>query len=147
MDNIYFLQLLCNFNDENHYENVYSTKEIAIKQGIIQLEKLFKEEYEAMFENDNKDNIPKLTREQLFNLKALYNFSITEYNPKYVDSLYNFNNLPIVVNYDIHDLFCADLKPAKIVHSYDYNGNENYISAIYIFNYNGKRKEHEIMIK
>lgn len=99
-----------------------------------------------MFEQDNKNNIPKITREQLFNLKALYNFSITEYEPEYVDKLYDLNNLPIVDDYDIYDSYCAKLNPSKIMHSYDYNGNETYISGIYFFNYKGKRKESTVMM-
>lgn len=42
MSKIFFLQLFCDFNSEKHYENVYSTKEIAIQQGIIKLEKMFR---------------------------------------------------------------------------------------------------------
>lgn len=141
MSKIFFLQLLCDFNSEKHYENVYSTKEMAIQQGISKLEKMFREEYEEMFEQNNKDNIPTITREQLFNLKVFYDFSITEYEPEFVDKLYDLKNLPIVDNYDISDSYCANLMPSKIIHSYDYNGNETYISGIYFFNYKGKRKE------
>lgn len=32
--------------------------------------------------------------------------------------MFDFNN------FDIHALYCADLVPAKIEHSYDYNGKE-----------------------
>ena len=128
MAKIYFLQIMCDFNGERHYENVYFTKKLAIKQGIIKLEEMFRQEYKKMFD---QDNIPEITREQLFKLQALYDFSITEYEPEYVDKLYNLNNLPIVEDYDIHDLYCADLKPAKIKHSYDYNGKEEYIAGIY----------------
>ena len=37
-----------------------------------------------------------------------------------VEKTYNIQNIPIVENYDIHDLYCADLKPSKIIHSYDF---------------------------
>ena len=41
---IYFLQVFCEFNRENHYhyENVYSKKHLAIQQGLIMLEKNMK---------------------------------------------------------------------------------------------------------
>ena len=137
---IYFLQVMCHFNKENHYhyENVYSKKHLAIQQGRIMLEKMFREEYESMFE---QNEAPKISRKKLFELDALYDFKITEYNPEYVDNLNDLNKLPIIEKYDIYDLYCADLKPAKIQHSYDYNGKENYISGVYIFNYKGKRKQ------
>ena len=142
---IYFLQVVCNFNSENHYhyENVYSKKHLAIKQGCIMLEKMFRQEYESMFE-ENK--APKISRKKLFELDALYDLKITEYDPEYVDSLYDLNKLPIVEEYDIYDLYCADLKPAKIQYSYDYNGKENYISGVYILNYKEKRKEKSVMM-
>ncbi len=107
------------------------------------LEKLFRQEYESMFE-ENK--APKISRKKLFELSTLYDFQITEYDPEYVDSLYDLNKLPIVEEYDIHDLYCADLKPVKIQYNYDYNGKEIYISGVYIFNYKGKRREKTIMM-
>lgn len=142
---IYFLQVMCHFNKENHYhyENVYSKKHLAIQQGRIILEKMFREEYESMFE---PNKAPKISRKELFELAALYDFKITEYDPEYVDNLNDLNKLPIVEKYDIYDLYCADLKHAKIQYFYDYNGKENYISGVYIFNYKGKRKEKTIMV-
>ena len=86
---IYFLQVFCDFNREKHYhyhyENVYSKKHLAIQQGLIMLEKFFRQEYESMFE-ENK--APKISRKKLFELNALYDFQITEYDPEYV---YIFN--------------------------------------------------------
>lgn len=64
-----------------------------------------------------------------------------------VEKTYNIQNIPIVENYDIHDLYCADLKPSKIIHSYDFDGNEIYISGVYIFSYRGKRKEREVSME
>ncbi len=141
---IYFLQVMCYLNEEKHYENVYPTKEKAISEGKVWLEKLLREQYEDWFEDEEKNNIPNLTDEQLFKLKACYDFSITEYNPKKVDKLENINNLPIVKDYDIYDLYSTKLQPAKIVHNYDYKGNEKNISGIFIFNFKGKRKEKTI---
>ena len=146
MNNIYFLQIMCDFEKEIHYENVYSKKDIAFQEGIKKLEELFRDEYKSMFGKDEEKNILELDREELFNLQAIYDFTITEYNPEYVDSLNNINNLPIIQDLDIYDLYLADLKPAKIIHSFDYNGKQIYISAVYIFNYNGKRREKEMMM-
>ena len=146
MNNIYFLQLMCDFEKETHYENVYSKKDIAIQEGIKKLEDLFRDEYKSMFEEDEEKNIPKLNREELFKLRAIYDFTITEYNPEYVDSLNDANSLPIIKDFDLYGLYSTELKPAKIEHVYDYDGKEIYISAIYIFNYNGKRRESKIMM-
>ncbi len=146
MNNIYFLQIMCVFEEEIHYENVYSKKDIAIQEGIKKLKDLFIEEYKSMFEKDEEKNILKLNQEELFKLKAIYDFTITEYNPEYVDSLNDINSLPIIKDFDIYDLYSTELKPAKIEHVYDYYGKEIYISAIYIFNYNGKRIESKIMM-
>lgn len=142
--NIYLLQVMCYLNEEKHYENVYSTKEKAISEGKVWLEKLLRQQYEDWFEDEEKNDIPNLTNEQLFKLKACYDFSITEYNPEKVDKLDNINNLQIVKDYDIYDLYFAELQPAKIVHNYDYNGNEKNISGIFVFNFKGKRKEKTI---
>lgn len=46
----------------------------------------------------------------------------------------------IIQDWDIYDLCFADLKPAKIIHFFDYRGKQIYISAVYIFNYNGNRR-------
>lgn len=140
MDSIYFLQIICDFDTESHFENVYSTKELALKNGIIQLERLFRTHYEELFDYDynNKSKAPSISRKELFNLQGIYDFTITEYDPKYVDSLENIENLLAVTEYDLHNNFCAKLEPAKIQYSYDYNGRPEYITAIYIFNFNGK---------
>lgn len=143
---IYFLQIICDFTDEKHYEGVYATKEKAIEVGKEMLEKLMREHYEEMFEEDKKDKIPNLTHKVLFNLQAIYDFSITEYDPEYYDSFDDISKLPIVENLDAHYTFLADLEPVKIIHSYDDLGKECYISAIYLFNYKGKRKEKKVMM-
>ena len=144
MKNIYFLQVMCYLDEEKHYENVYSTKERAIKEGITWLEKLLTQQYENWFEETKDLEMPKLTHDQLFQLKAIYNFSITEYDPEYMDSLDDIENLPKIKELDIHDTFVSDLSISKIKHTYDHNGKEIYISAIYLFEYKGKTKEYEI---
>lgn len=141
---IYFLQVMCRLDEEKHYENVYSTKEKAINEGVLWLDKLLRKQYEEWFETDNTSNIPTLTHEQLFKLKALYEFSVTEYDPEKVDKLDDINNLKVIEDCDIYDLYLAHLSPAKIIHNYDDNGNEIYISGVFIFNFQGKRKEREI---
>lgn len=149
MSKIYLLQVMLDFNNyEHHYENVYSTLEIAKQVGEKWLEDELRKEYEDCFEKDNKIDIKRneLSKDQLFKLKTIYNFAITEFEPKKVDKLNDINNLPIVTNFDIHDLYCANLEPAKIEHSYDYNGKEIYISGIYIFNFKGKRLEREVIM-
>ena len=149
MGKIYLLQTMFNLNDyEHHYEEVYSNLDLAKKKGEEWLEKELRKEYEDWFEEDTKSDIPrkKLSKEQLFKLKTIYDFSITEFDPEYVDKLNNINNLQVVPDYDINELFCADLVPAKIQHSYDYNGKEIYISGIYIFSFKGKRRERKIMM-
>jgi len=140
---IYFLQVKCYLKEERHYESVYSTKEKALSEGKIWLEKLLREQYEEWFEVDEKSNIPNLTHEQLFKLKAVYEFAIIEYNPKEIDRLDNVNNLPVVKDYDS---YCTELNPNKIVYNYDYNGKKTYISGVFIFNFKGKRKEQTIMM-
>ncbi len=145
MKKIYLLQVMFDFNNYNyHYENVYSSLELAKQVGEKWLEDELRKEYEDWFEEDAK--IEKLSKEQLFKLKTIYDFTITEFEPENVDKLMNLNNLPIVSNLDIHNLYCADLVPAKIEHSYDYNGKEIYITGVYIFNYKGKRLERKVTV-
>lgn len=81
-----------------------------------------------------------MKHEQLFKLKSIYDFSITEYDPKIVDECDEIENLLAVENYDLYGLCCANLKPLKITHNYDYSGNEKYISGLYIFNHKGEIK-------
>ena len=145
MKKVYLLKVMFNLNDfEHHYENVYSNIELAKEIGEKWLENELRKEYEDWFEKD----IPRqeLSKEQLFKLKTIYDFSITEFDLEYVDKLNDINNLPVVADMDIHDSYCANLEPAKIEHSYDYNGKEIYISGIYFFRYEGKRKERKITI-
>ena len=78
MNNIYFLQIMCDFEKEIHYENVYSKKDIAFQEGIKKLEELFRDEYKSMFGKDEEKNILELDREELFNLQAIYDFTITD---------------------------------------------------------------------
>ena len=143
---IYLLKVECYFEKEEHYENVYSTKEKSIKEGKKWLEKIFRKQYKSFFEDDEKNNIPELTHEQLFKLKSIYDFSITEYDPEIVDEFDVLEKLPIIKNYDLYDLYSAEIEPLKIIHSYDYNGNEIYISGYYIFNCKGQRIEKNIMM-
>ena len=149
MKKIYLLQVMFNLNNyEHHYENVYSSLELAKQVGEKWLEDGLRSEYEDWFEEDAKTDMQRkeLSKEQLFKLKTIYEFTITEFELEKVDKLNDINNLPVVTDFDIHDLYCADLVPAKIEHSYDYNGKEIYISGIYIFCYKGKRLERKVMV-
>ena len=149
MKKIYLLQVIFNLNNyKHHYENVYSSLELAKQVGEKWLENELRKEYEDWFEEDTKTDIKRkeLSKEQLFKLKTIYEFTITEFEPEKVDKLNDINNLPVVTDFDIHDLYCADLEPAKMEHSYDYNGKEIYIAGIYIFNNNGKRIERKVMM-
>lgn len=147
MKKIYLLQVMFYFNNyEYHYENAYSSLELAKQTGEKWLEDGLRKEYDDWFDEEMDGDIPreKLSKEQLFKLKATYDFKITEFDPDYIDKLNNMENLPIVTNFDIYDTYSADLEPSKIEHSYDYNGEETYITGIYIFNYKGKRIERKI---
>ena len=149
MSKIYLLQVMFDFNNyEHHYENVYSSLELAKQVGEKWLEEELRKEYEDWFDKDTDSDTPRkeLSKDQLFKLKTIYEFAITEFEPEKVDKLSDINNLPIVTDFDIHDLYCAELKPAKIEHSYDYNGKEIYISGIYIFNFKGKKLERKVMV-
>lgn len=140
---IYLLQVECYFDEEEHYENVYSTKEKAIKEGKEWLEKIFRKQYKSFFDEDEKNDIPELTHEQLFKLKAIYDFNVTEYDPKIVDKIDILEKLPIIEQFDTYS---TKIKPLKIIHNYDYNGNEIYISGNYVFNYKGQREEKKIVM-
>lgn len=149
MKKVYLLQVMFDFNNyEHHFENVYSSLDLAKQKGEKWLEDELRKEYEDWFDEDTESDIPRkeLSKEQLFKLKTIYDFTITEFEPEYVDKLNDINNLQVVTNFDVHDLYCADLVPAKIEHSYDYNGKEIYITGIYIFCYNGKRIERKVMM-
>ena len=149
MKKIYLLQIMFNFNNyEHHYENVYSSLELAKQVGEKWLADELRKEYEDWFEKDTESDMSrkKISKEQLFKLKTIYDFTITEFEPEYVDKLNDINNLQVITDFDIHDLYCADLVPAKIEHSYDYNGKEIYITGIYIFCYKGKRLERKVMV-
>ena len=149
MKKIYLLQVMFNFNNyEHHYENVYSSLELAKQVSEKWLEDELRKEYEDWFEEDTKTDVRRkeLSKEQLFKLKTIYDFTITEFDPENVDKLNDINNLPVVTDFDIYDLYCADLVPAKIEHSYNYNGKEIYITGIYIFCYKGKRLERKVMV-
>ena len=96
-----------NFNNyEHHYENVYSSLELAKQVGEKWLEDELRKEYEDWFEKDTESDIPrkKLSKEQLFKLKTIYDFTITEFEPEYVDKLNDINNLQVINDFDIHDL-------------------------------------------
>lgn len=144
---IYLLQVMCCFNEEEHYEDVYSNKEKAVEKGLIWLDDSLKRQYNNLFEEADEKSIPELKREQLFKLKSIYDFSITEYDPKIVDECDEIENLLAVENYDLYGLCCANLKPLKITHNYDYSGNEKYISGLYIFNHKGERREQSITMR
>lgn len=149
MKKVYLLKVMFNLNNyEHHYENVYSSLELAKQVGEKWLEDELRKEYEDCFDKDTDSDTPRkeLSKEQLFKLKTIYDFSITGFEPEYVDKLNDINNLQVVTDFDIHDLYCADLEPAKIEHSYDYNGKEIYITGIYIFCYKGKRLERKVMV-
>ena len=141
---IYFLQVMSCLDNEEHYENVYWTKARAVKEGKIWLDKLLRKQYKDWFEENEDNKIPELTTEQLFKLKAIYDFSVTEFDPEEYEKSYDIKNVPIIENYDIYDSYCADLTPVKVIHSYDYNGNEIYIAGVYVFNYKGNRKVFDV---
>ena len=149
MSKIYFLQIMCNFNEKEHYENVYSTKERAIEEGKKWADKLLREQYKDMFGKDEYKDIPELTTEQLYKLNAIYDFSITEFDPDEVEKTYEIEKLPVVKekDFDLYAGYTTNLEPIKIIHSYDYKGKEDYVSGIFIFNYKGERKEKEVMMK
>ena len=146
MKKIYILEVM--FDSWKYNHQVYSNLDLAKDVGKKWLENEFRKECENLFEEDIKDNSLKrnLSKEEIFKLKKIYDFTITEFEPDEIDKLNYIENLPVVTNMDIHDLYCAELEPAKIEHSYDCNGKEIYITGIYIFNYNGKRIERKIMM-
>ena len=145
MNKIFFLQVSCDFNEEMHYENVYYNKDKAIKEGKRELKKMLKSQYEELFEKEKK--VPKLCLDELFSLNAIYDFRITEFNPEIIDELDNLNNLVEVKEIDLNDNFTAKLKPSKVEYSYNYKGKLEYISGIFIFKYNGKKKEYKITME
>ena len=149
MNKIYLLQVMFNFNNyEHHYENVYASLELAKQVGEIWLENELRKEYEDWFEEDTNADVKRkeLSKEQLFKLKTIYDFTITEFEPNAVEKLDGKNNLPVVTDGDIHNLYCSNLIPSKIEHCFDYNGKEIYISGIYIFSYNGKKRKQKVMM-
>ena len=147
MNKIYLLQI--SFDSWKYNHRVYSNLELAKEVGKKWLENEFRKEYENLFEEDLKGDSLKtnLSKEEVFKLKTIYDFTITELEPDRIDKLNHIENLPVVKDIDIYDSYCADLEPAKIEHSYDYNGKEIYITGIYIFNHNGKIKEREVMME
>lgn len=145
MKKIYLLQTM--FDSWKYNYQVYSNLELAKEEGKKWLENEFRKEYENLFEENIKEEFKKnLSKEEIFGLKKIYDFTITEFEPDKIEKLNYIENLPIVSNVDIYDLYCADLEPAKMEHSYDYNGKEIYIAGIYIFNNNGKRIERKVMM-
>ena len=146
MNKIYLLQI--SFDSWKYNHQVYSNLELAKEVGKKWLESEFRKEYENLFEEDIKDDYLKknLSKKEMFKLKIIYDFTITEFEPDKIDKLNHIENLPVVNDIDIYNLYCADLEPAQIEHSYDYNGKEIYITGIYIFNHNGKRQERKVMM-
>lgn len=145
MKKIYLLQTM--FDSWKYNYQVYSNLELAKEEGKKWLENEFRKEYENLFEENIKEEFKKnLSKEEIFGLKKIYDFTITEFEPDKIEKLNYIENLPIVSNVDIYDLYCADLEPAKIEHSYNYKGKEIYIAGIYIFNNNGKRIERKVMM-
>ena len=101
MSKIYLLQVMFNFNNyEHHYENVYSSLELAKQVGEKWLENELRKEYEDWFEEDTNANVKRkeLSKEQLFKLKTIYDFTITEFELETVEQLENKNSLPVVNN-------------------------------------------------
>ena len=147
MSKIYLLQVMFNFNNyEHHYENVYSSLELAKQVGEKWLENELRKEYEDWFEEDTNANVKRkeLSKEQLFKLKTIYDFTITEFELETVEQLENKNSLPVVNN--IHNSYFSNLSPAKIEHCFDYNGKEIYISGVYIYSNNGEKRVTRIMM-
>ena len=145
MKKIYLLQTM--FDSWKYNYQVYSNLKLAKEEGKKWLENEFRKEYENLFEENIKEEFKKnLSKEEIFGLKKIYDFTITEFEPDKIEKLNYIENLPIVSNIDIYDLYCADLEPAKIEHSYNYKGKEIYIAGIYIFNNNGKRIERKVMM-
>ena len=124
MKNIYLLKLIFNLNNyEHHFEDVYSNLEKAKLVGMEWLEKELRKEYNDWFDEDKENDIPRqeLTKEQLFKLKCIYDFSIEEFNPFQIDELENGKLETIKGNEDF-DTFLSKLEPVKKEYTYDYNG-------------------------
>ena len=61
MSKIYLLQVMFKFNNyEHHYENVYSSLELAKQVGEKWLENELRKEYEDWFEEDTNANVKRL---------------------------------------------------------------------------------------
>ena len=41
-------------------------------------------------------------------------FEIIEFDPEEIEESYDIKNIPVVKDYDIYDLYCAELNPLKI---------------------------------
>ena len=54
---IYLLQVMCCFNEEEHYEDVYSNKEKAVEKGLIWLDDSLKRQYNNLFEEADETSI------------------------------------------------------------------------------------------
>ena len=122
--NIYLLKCsIMSLRDqyEVHFENVYSTLEIAKQRGMDYLETKLREYYNDSFDN----GCPKgkeLTKDELFDLSVIYDFEVTEFDPARADSIDK-------LEFDF--LTAYTHKPSHIVYSYDYNGILIYVEAQY----------------
>ncbi len=122
--NIYLLQ--CSItklgdNYEVHKENVFSSLEMARKVGVKYLEEELRNYYNEYFDN----GCPKekeLTKDELFSLSIIYDFSITEFDPYVTDKIEKFE-----YKYDEYFLH----EPTHKVYSYNYNGELSFIEIQY----------------
>ena len=74
MKKIYLLKVMFNLNSfEHHFENVYSSIDLANQKGKEWLEYELRKEYNDWFEKDSEHDIPReeLSKEQLFKLKIV----------------------------------------------------------------------------
>ena len=124
MNNIYLLKVMIDLNKyEHHFEDVYSNLEKAKQVGIEWLENELRKEYNDWFDKDDEKDIPRqeLTKEQLFKLDCLYDFTIEEFNPFQIDELEK-GKLKILNDDEYFYNVLSELEPVKKEYSYDYNG-------------------------
>lgn len=120
--NIYLLQcsIMIPGEDYNlHKENVFSSLELARKVGMKILEDLLRKYYDGLFDYGAPK---KLSRDELFQLSVMYDFSITEFDPAVTDKIEK-------LEYTYDECFLHE--PTHKVYSYDYNGQLNYIEVQY----------------
>ena len=89
MSKIYILQLT--FDSWKYNHRVYLDLELAKEVGKKWLENEFRKEYENLFEED--DSLKRnLSNKEMFKLKVIYDFAITELEPDRIDKLNYIEN-------------------------------------------------------